>query len=412
MSIVENLKNEHFERLDEALKRKSWIRFPHYLYTYFLTVNGKIFLGTITFSAPISFVALNTTVYMFLTSGISLLIISFILGFISKPKVSIKSNIPQLVEAKSVIDIDVFIKNKKKKSIYQIKAFHGFQTSFIEYLDSEDIFIIKGLEKRIYTEKIIFNRRGVYFSDHLFVSSSFPFNLFNFANILKEKSKITVFPHYERFETFDLEINHQFQSGVISFISNIGESTEFIGTREYVYGDNPRFIHSQSWARTGKPVIKEFQEEFFVRFALIIDTFCLKSESFENSLSFAASISDYLSRSNYVIDIFSAGHDFYHFQSGRALENFENILELLACINSSKLKKDKVSDNFKQITSNLENHINNISGLIFIFNDWDKEREKMINLFLTYGVGIKAYVFSDKKNIKIPDELKKIVSLN
>lgn len=402
---------DNLDRLDEVLKRKSWVRFPYYFVRYFLTANGKIFLACTMLSAPISFVALNTTAHMFFTAILSLMIFAFIFNFLYKPKVEVKTVIPSLIEAKSIVNVDIHLKNKTKRTFYQVKAFNNFWSPFISHQESKEISIFKPLEEKIYTAKLKFEKRGIYITDYINVSSSFPFNLFNFSSKIRHSSKVTVFPHYQRLELFDLEINRKFQPGGISLVSNIGESTEFMGTREYVHGDNPRFIHPQSWARTGKPVIKEFQEEYFVRFALIIDTFCDKSDRFENSLSFAASISDYLSRSDYVIDIFSAGNDFYHFQSGRALANFENILELLACLEPVNLKKEKISDGFAQTIHNIEKYIYNISSIIFIFNDWDKERENFVNLILTYGVGIKAYVFSAKKNIVISDEFKEYVTV-
>jgi uncharacterized protein (DUF58 family) len=55
--------------------------------------------------------------------------------------------------------------------------------------------------------------------------------------------------------------------------SNIGQSEEFVSLREYRRGDPPRHIHWRSWAKAGKPIVKEFEDEFFVRHALVLDTF-------------------------------------------------------------------------------------------------------------------------------------------
>ena len=55
--------------------------------------------------------------------------------------------------------------------------------------------------------------------------------------------------------------------------SSVGESEEFVSLRDYRRGDPMRHIHWKSWAKTGKPIVKEFQDEFFVRHALILDTF-------------------------------------------------------------------------------------------------------------------------------------------
>lgn len=331
----------NLERVEESLKRGSWIKYPYYFLLYFLTSNGRIFLACTALSAPLSFVALNTTAYNFFTSLLSLVLVSFIMGILYIPNVTAKRNLNNLIEAKSLVKYDVIIKNNSKKTLYQLKAYDMFWSVFINYKNNNFMEILEPNSEKIYTCEFIVEKRGIYNSSLLYISSNFPFGLFNFVKKIKDPLKIIVFPNYERLDSFDLQVIRIFQPGGISLTSNIGDSTEFIGTREYVYGDNPKFIHQNSWARIGKPVIKEFQEEYFIRLGLLIDTFCEPSEHFEKSISFAASVSDFLSRSDYIIDIFATGDSFYHFQSGRALAHFENILELLACIDISKIKPDE-----------------------------------------------------------------------
>lgn len=397
----------NLERVEESLKRGSWIKYPYYFLLYFLTSNGRIFLACTALSAPLSFVALNTTAYNFFTSLLSLVLVSFIMGILYIPNVTAKRNLNNLIEAKSLVKYDVIIKNNSKKTLYQLKAYDMFWSVFINYKNNNFIEILEPNSEKIYTCEFIVEKRGIYNSSLLYISSNFPFGLFNFVKKIKDPLKIIVFPNYERLDSFDLQVSRIFQPGGISLTSNIGDSTEFIGTREYVYGDNPKFIHPNSWARIGKPVIKEFQEEYFIRLGLLIDTFCEPSEHFEKSISFAASVSDFLSRSDYIIDIFATGDSFYHFQSGRALAHFENILELLACIDISKIKPDE--NLFNKTLSNLEKHLYNISTIILIFNDWDKNRENLIRYILNYGIGIKVFIFSSKK-VDISDEFKDIVS--
>jgi len=53
-----------------------------------------------------------------------------------------------------------------------------------------------------------------------------------------------------------------------------GESEEFVAMREYRRGDSLRRVHWRSTARLGELVVKEYQDEYFVRHALVLDTFC------------------------------------------------------------------------------------------------------------------------------------------
>ena len=62
-------------------------------------------------------------------------------------------------------------------------------------------------------------------------------------------------------------------------------------------------------------MVKEYQEEYFSRIALVLDTFVPRRprrderRSFEAAISVLASIADHFSRTENVVDIFAAGPD-------------------------------------------------------------------------------------------------------
>ena len=64
----------------------------------------------------------------------------------------------------------------------------------------------------------------------------------------------------------------RYQEGGVALAANVGRSEEFVALRDYRHGDPLRHIHWRSWAKTGKPIVKEFEDEFFVRHALVLDT--------------------------------------------------------------------------------------------------------------------------------------------
>jgi uncharacterized protein (DUF58 family) len=83
----------------------------------------------------------------------------------------------------------------------------------------------------------------------------------------------------------------KYQEGGVALAASVGQSEEFVALRDYRNGDPLRHIHWRSWAKAGKPVVKEFEDEFFVRHALVLDTFTehAHSEVFEEAVSVAAS---------------------------------------------------------------------------------------------------------------------------
>ncbi|MFN8671674.1 MAG: DUF58 domain-containing protein [Candidatus Sericytochromatia bacterium] len=398
----------HFNNLEKAYKKGSWVKYFFYIFQTFITPIGKVFVIINMIAAPLSFAAFNTTAYAFFTTITAINTYAFLYGFFFRPSVKVSRSLPNLVEVGKIFSYKISIKNTSKRNWYSVKVDEIFWSVFIRTYENNLINIIKPNEEKIYDLTLKINRRGVYTSKGLIVSSSFPFNLFNWGNFYENYSKIFAFPSYKRIENLDIKLGRKFQPGGISLSSNVGDSTEFTGMRDFVYGDNPKYIHWRSWAKTGKPVIKELSEEYFVRLGIILDIYSNDNNIFDNSLAYVASVTDYLSRYDYIVDIFAFGSEFYHFQSGRALAYFENILELLASIEPIKTKIKK--GYFDEIFSNISRYIENLSSLIIILLDWDEEREIFIKNILDNGVGVKAVIFSKKLTKEISDDFKEFVT--
>jgi uncharacterized protein (DUF58 family) len=131
----------------------------------------------------------------------------------------------------------------------------------------------------------------------------------------------------------------------------------------------------------------EFREEFFVRLALVLDVEAqtLRSErQLEIAISIAAGIADVLCRMEYVVDIFAAGTDVYHFRAGRALAYFDNVLEVLACLESCQRM------NRSALESVLLAEAERLSGAILIMSDWDAEREQMVQSLRAHGLSVRV----------------------
>jgi uncharacterized protein (DUF58 family) len=405
--MINKLRKQHFKSLEYSLKNSSWIRFPYYISTHFLTLLGKIIIIIACISAPLTFVAFNTTAYAFFTSISALIVFSFIYTFFFRPYLIVSRALPTLIETGKEIKYYINLKNPSNRSFFSLRVRELIWSTNIK---SENERITEKLEAhKDINHEIAFTitKRGSYYSEGVLVSSSFPFGLFNWGKKHNLPSKVFAFPSYERIEELDIRLGRKFQPGGISLSSNVGDSTEFTGTRDFVYGDNPKYIHWRSWARTGKPVIKEFNEEYFVRLGIVLDIFAKNDDYFEKALSYIASITDYLSRYDYIVDIFAVGNSFYHFQSGRSISYFENILELLASIEPDNGKK---TEDFESIYNNFSPYTENLSSVIIALMDWDEKREKFVKNLLDNGVGVKVNIFNNNLTKKISDDFKVFVT--
>jgi uncharacterized protein (DUF58 family) len=183
-------------------------------------------------------------------------------------------------------------------------------------------------------------------------------------------------------------VGRRYQPGGIPLASTVGDSLEFVGVREYREGDPLRKIHWRSSARWGKPVVKEYLEEYFSRLALVLDTYLPKRpspkevERFEAAIVVLASLADHYGRSEDVVDILAAGPDLYEVSTGRSLGSLDNVLEVLAGLRSCPAPA------FETIAPHLFDRLAHLSSVIAVLLDWDERREAFVRRLGQLGVSV------------------------
>jgi len=172
---------------------------------------------------------------------------------------------------------------------------------------------------------------------------------------------------------------------------SVGEAEEFVGLRDYRHGDPLRHIHWKSWAKVGKPVVKEFQDEFFVRHALILDTFTAQvvSELFESAVKVAASFACAPRSQEILLDLMFVGTQAYCFTSGRGLSQPDQLLEILACVEACP------DQSFTQLYSLVMEQTPSLSGSICVLLNWDTDRQQLIQSLKNQGISLWVVIVSE-----------------
>jgi uncharacterized protein (DUF58 family) len=201
---------------------------------------------------------------------------------------------------------------------------------------------------------------------------------------------LVVYPRFFTFDDDELELRagRRYQPGGIPLASQIGDSTEFVGTRDYREGDPLRHIHWRSFARRGQPVVKEHQEEYFSRIALVLDTFlerrprAVERLRFEAAVSVLASVADHFSRSEQLVDILAAGPDLYEVSVGRSLAYLENVLDVLACLEPCN------EPPFAKLAPPLMDKLARLTTVVTVLLDWDRPRQAFLRRLADLGVAV------------------------
>lgn len=318
------------------------------------------------------------------------------IGRLSLPHLEIRNKIPFRTSSGSIVREEITLKNKTGRNAYFIFVREENLPPEITPEEREGVMVplLKKGEEIGLTLNLLMKKRGDYSLESIYIETSFPLGIVKTGYPVKRKRNILVYPTFTPIPRLNIPAGMRLQPGGIALASKIGESTEFIGTREFRDGDSPRHIHWKSWARFNKPIVKEFQEEYFCRIALLIDTYVPKGshpedyDAFESSLSLAASISDYLERQEYIIDIIAAGPDIYYLQAGRALAYLDQILDILACLDVCRDKP------YSRIEPHLMEELSGISTVIVLLLDWDDERRDFLNRIKEMGIEIRIFIIA------------------
>ncbi|QDT37298.1 DUF58 domain-containing protein [Stratiformator vulcanicus] len=249
--------------------------------------------------------------------------------------------------------------------------------------------------------------RGTYQLADVRAYSLFPFGIGRAGKKGVKLDPLLVVPSFEPMERFRLSAADRYQPGGIALSSRIGESPEYIGNREYVPGEPIGKLDFRAWARTGEPVVREFQEEYFVRVALILDTHISRflkvgttgPRDFEAAVSLTAAVADALSSEEYVIDLFAAGPELYRFRYGRSTGNFEHVLEILASVESTS------KETLDVLANTILNELNQISAVVFILTGWSPSRRALLESVREAGCEVRAFLVSGDVKLPPPTEI-------
>ena len=231
-------------------------------------------------------------------------------------------------------------------------------------------------------------RRGILRFKGVRLARPDPLGLFNAFVRLPLPQSTLVLPRRYPLPPIAFPGTLKYQHGGVALASHVGQSEEFIALRDYRHGDPLRHIHWRSWAKAGKPVVKEFEDEFFVRHALVLDTFTELhySEIFEEAVSVAASFACAIQNQESLLDLLFVGPQSFCFTAGRGLAHTDQMLEILASV------RPCTRQSFSSLDSLVLNHVTAVSGCICVLLNWDEQRRRFIEKLRSLGTPVLVLV--------------------
>lgn len=395
------------------------------------TTAGWMVLGGLVASAVVGLDTNQTVAYQAFTFLLSLLVISMAGGLLFRARFVARRKLPRFGTVREPLAYRIVIENRSQKREAGLQVLENLEDSsptFEEFLGTREpgektrnpfdrsmgyyrwLWLLSKKQSAQIKElsipvlppngdqeigvEIVPLHRGHLNLTGLTIARTDPFCLFKSFVTIPLHQSVLVLPKRYSLPPIQLPGTRRYQPGGVALASSVGNSEEFSSMRDYRPGDPLRRIHWKSWAKTGKPIVKECQDEFFVRHALILDTFqkTVHSEIFEEAVSIAASFVYTIQTQESLLDLMFVGTEAFCFTSGRGLSHTDKMLEILASVQACRDKP------FSSLLPLVIERASLLSGCICILLTWDEERKKLIGLLKSLGIPLMVLVITDDKS--------------
>lgn len=230
-------------------------------------------------------------------------------------------------------------------------------------------------------------RRGRIDLRGVWLSRREPLGLLRAMRRLERPASVLVLPRRYAVPEVRLPGKRVYQHGGVTLASSIGDSEEFLGLREYRPGDPLQNIHWKSFARTGRPIVKEYQTEFFERHALVLDTFAAREdEVLEEAVSVAASFACTLDTQESLLDLLFVADRSYCYTAGRGQMQPEGLLEVLAHLRACP------EPSLEALERSVLERRARLSGCILVLLAWDDRRRGLVDALRASGLPLLVLV--------------------
>lgn len=236
-------------------------------------------------------------------------------------------------------------------------------------------------------------RRGRIELEGLALARTDPLGLVRSLIAVPLEGRVIALPKRYRLPAIALPGRRRFQQGGVTQAISVGDSTEFIGLREYRPGDPLHRIDWKSTARRGAPIVREYQDEFFERHALILDTSTARGEDacFEEAVALAASFVYAIDTRECLLDLLFVGGEVRTYTAGRGQMRVDHMLEVLAGVAPSR------PGEFAALARAVLAQRAALSSCILVLLGWDEARRALYEALVRTGMEVRALVVSDEK---------------
>ena len=384
---------------------------------------GFLALGTLVTAGALGIDTNQTLAYQIFTFLLALLAASLLAALLARPRFEVTRSLPRVITAGQLFDYRVRIRNlgsraadglalledlddprpslAEFRSSLKFPSYRGWwRLTMRKQIAHIDATALPTLASHTETEVRVHGlayRRGTLLLDGATIARADPLGLIRCLARVALPEKVVVLPRRYTLPQFVLPGSRRYQHGGVALASSVGESEEFMSLRDYRPGDPLQRVHWKSYARSGKPVVKEYQDEFFERHALVLDTFVDRGHAlFEEAVSLAASFACALDTQESLLDLMFVGGESYCYTAGRGQLQQGSLLEILAGVQTSPAR------DFRRLHEAVLARRAALSDCILILLAWDEARQELVRALRQSGVPLEVLLVSEHDIAEAP----------
>lgn len=307
--------------------------------------------------------------------------------------VSTRLGVPQRVAVGDEIQIDIELSNEGDRDRHQLRTeppLLPWDGRFTELPVDIDV-LARGARRRV-SAKARFSARGAHHLDPFRVAALVPLGIAQGPFVNTAGASFMVVPKVARVTRVTTPEGRRYQPGGVAGASRTGDTTDLAGVRQYRPGDPLRDLHARSWARHGEPMVRQYQEEYFTRIGVVVDTdiSAASAAHLEAALSLGAGIVATLCRGEALVDVLVTGEQTERLALGRNRVSLERALDVLAAARDSREFAGE------RLHAQLGPHLGRLSSLLLVALCWDAARAAFVAAIEAQDVTVVVYVVGDE----------------
>ncbi len=372
-----------------------------------VTVEGAHLAALMFLAAPVALDVRRNHLYLAWAAITGLLLASILVSRALRLQgVRARVVAPRRVMVGEAIELRVHLVNEGKADHVSLRARGPFLSWDGEWLErARGLRRLAAGEARHLVFRARFVRRGHHHIGSFRVQALVPFGLALGPPVRTEATRLLAVPRVANVTELELPEPRRHHKGGVPRAAQHADSRELAGVRPYRPGDPVKDLHARTWARTGVPFVREYQEEFFAHVGVWVDTACgdvlggsgPKAERqaaarLEGGLSLAAGIVARLLCGEALIDLFvarSAASDDDRdapLALGHGRGTLDAALDVLAVVEAQPVL------DVERVRAAIEPHAGELSALIAIVPTWDEPRRALIARLVNVGLACRVLV--------------------